>query len=262
MTNGRRRWRGFWPSARSRRHVGTSDPLRHHPDLDPAFVPLYEACRGATMTSVERLYALYKAVEYVVRSGVPGDFAECGVWRGGSVMMMALALKAFGGVGRRLHCFDTFEGMPPPGELDIRHETGEKAADLLAAEVYGDGIWARAPLDEVQHNLATTGYPAELVTYCRGKVEDTLPAAAPDRVALLRLDTDWYQSTKHELQCLYPRLSVGGVLIIDDYGYYRGARQATDEYFAETGAPILLHRIDGSGRIGTKAAPSSAATVP
>jgi O-methyltransferase len=211
------------------------------------------------MTSVERLYALYKAVEYIVRSGVPGDFAECGVWRGGSVMMMALALKAFGGVGRRLHCFDTFEGMPPPGERDVRHDTGEAAADLLAAD---EGFHARATLDEVERNLAATGYPLELVTYCRGKVEDTLPAAAPDRVALLRLDTDWYQSTKHELQCLYPRLSVGGVLIIDDYGFFRGARQATDEYFAEAGAPILLHRIDSTGRIGVKAAPSGVAQVP
>ena len=256
MTSERRRWRGFWPSARSRRHVGTGDLLRHYPDLDPAFVPLYEACRHATMTSVERLYALYKAVEYVVRSEIPGEFVECGVWRGGSVMMMALALKVFGGVGRRLHCFDTFEGMPPPGERDIRHDTGEAAADLLAAD---EDFHARATLDEVERNLAATGYPAELVTYCRGKVEDTLPAAAPDRVALLRLDTDWYQSTKHELQCLYPRLSVGGVLIIDDYGFFRGARQATDEYFAEAGIPILLQRIDGTGRIGVKAAPSGAA---
>src|SRR4029077_10587503 len=88
---------------------------RRYPDLDPGFAPLYEACRHATMTSVERLYALYKAVEYAVRAGVDGDFVECGVWRGGSVMMMALALQRFGDAGRKLHCFDTFAGMPPPG---------------------------------------------------------------------------------------------------------------------------------------------------
>jgi len=253
-----RRWRGLWPAARGRRPTGDGDLLRRFPDLDPEFVPLYETCRHATMTSVERLYALFKAVEYIIRAEIPGDFVECGVWRGGSVMMMALALKAFGGVGRRIHCFDTFEGMPPPDERDVRHDTGEAASDILAASERSEGsvFWAMAPLAEVERNLGRTGYPAELVTYCKGKVEETLPLSAPASVALLRLDTDWYQSTKHELECLYPRLSVGGVLIIDDYGFFRGARQATDEYFRETGAPMLLNRIDNTGRIGIKAAPA------
>jgi len=255
MSDGRY-WRALWPRRRSRKLEGSGDLLRHFPDLDPAFVPLYQACRAATMTSVERLYALYKSVEYVVRADIPGDFVECGVWRGGSVMMMALALQTFGGAGRRLYCFDTFEGMPPPGGRDIRHETGETAAELLANDASGGdgGFHARAPLEEVERNIAATGYPAELVTYCQGRVEETLPASAPERVALVRLDTDWYQSTKHELVCLYPRLSAGGVLIIDDYGFFRGAREATDEYFTESGNPILLHRIDNTGRIGIKAA--------
>jgi|SRR5579864_561953 len=253
MTPPPRGWRALWRLRRSRRRAA-GDLAQRFPDLDPAFPPLYEACRDATMTSVERLYALYKAVEYVVRADIPGDFVECGVWRGGSVMMMALALQAFGGVGRRLHCFDTFEGMPLPSERDIRHDTGEPAVDLLAQNPDREsGFWARAPLEEVQRNLARTGYPADLILYCRGRVEDTLPASAPETVALLRLDTDWYHSTKHELLCLYPRVAAGGVLIIDDYGFFRGARQATDEYFAESGAPMLLNRIDNTGRIGVKA---------
>jgi O-methyltransferase len=221
-------------------------------DMEPEFWPLHEACRAATRTSAERLYALYKAVEYIVSRDIPGDFVECGVWRGGSVMMMALALQQFGGVGRRLHCFDTFEGMPQPGPSDIRHDTGEAATDILQDRSHA--FWAVAALDIVRENLTKTGYPAELITYCKGKVEDTLPGRAPDRIALLRLDTDWYESTRHELVHLYPRLAVGGVLIVDDYGFWRGARQATDEYFRQASDRILLNRVDNTGRIGIKVA--------
>jgi O-methyltransferase len=225
-------------------------------DIEPEFWPLHDACQAATMTSTERLYALYKAIEYVVRHDIPGDFVECGVWRGGSVMMMALTLQRLGAVGRRLYCFDTFEGMPPPGAEDVRGDTGVAAAAILsAADKSADrSVWAIAPLDVVRHNLTATGYPPELVTYCVGKVEETLPGSAPAGIALLRLDTDWYESTKHELVHLYPRLAAGGVLIIDDYGFWRGARQATDEYFRETGAKLLLNRIDDTGRIGVKSA--------
>jgi hypothetical protein len=239
---------------RDTRELPGAELARHYPDLDPGFAPLYEACRSATMTSVERLYALYKAVEYVVRAGIAGDFAECGVWRGGSVMMMALALQHFGDAGRKLHCFDTFEGMPPAGPRDIRHDTGEAAADIYAKiGDKDDPAWARASLDIVRGNIAGTGYPAALVSFHPGMVEETLPAEAPERPALLRLDTDWYESTRHELVHLYPRLAPGGVLIIDDYGYFRGAQQATDEYFAGDDRRILLNRIDNTGRIGVKA---------
>lgn len=231
-------------------------PHASAPDMEPEFWPLHDACREATMTSTERLYALFKAVEYVARSGIPGDLVECGVWRGGSVMMMALALERFGGVGRRLYCFDTFTGMPPPDPRDVHGKSGVPAAELLAMadKAAERSVWAIAPLDVVRGNLASTGYPPELITYCEGKVEDTLPEFAPEEIALLRLDTDWYESTRHELVHLYPRLAAGGVLIIDDYGYWRGARQATDEYFLQTRHKMLLNRIDNTGRIGIKPA--------
>jgi hypothetical protein len=105
---------------------------------------------------------------------------------------------------------------------------------------------------EVRAALLSTGYPAERVHLVEGRVEDTLPAAAPDAIALLRLDTDWYAGTKHELETLYPRLSPGGVLILDDYGHYEGARRAVDEYFADAGGRPLLSRIDYTGRVGVK----------
>ena len=222
-------------------------------DLEPEFWPLYEACRHATMTSIERLYALYKAVEYVVRHDVPGDFVECGVWRGGSVMMMALALQRLGAT-RRIHCFDTFEGMPPPTGADVRHETGEEAATILARTPKRDGeyLWAQAALEVVKQNVRSTGYPAGLVSYHEGLVEETVPASAPEVIGLLRLDTDWYESTKHELMHLYPLLASGGILIIDDYGFWRGARKATDEYLAECQPNLFLSRIDDTGRIGVR----------
>jgi hypothetical protein len=153
---------------------------------------------------------------------------------------------------RDLHLFDTFDGMPPPGAADCDF-TGASAADLMAAEDKQTGaVWARSPLADVRHNLLGTGYPESRVHFVAGRVEDTLPARAPERIAILRLDTDWYESTRHELVHLFPRLSAGGVLIIDDYGHWQGARRAVDEYLEETGVRLLLNRIDTTGRIGVK----------
>ena len=223
------------------------------PDLDSEFWPLYAACGAATMTSVERLFALYKAIEYLSRHDIRGGFVECGVWRGGSVMMMALALQKFG-ARRNIYCFDTFEGMPPPTSEDIRHDSGESAASILARSERreGDLMWGIAGLDLVKRNVASTGYPMELVSFCKGRVEETIPTSAPPQIALLRLDTDWYESTKHELVHLYPRLVSDGVLIVDDYGFWRGARKAVDEYFRERHEKVLLNRIDDTGRIAIR----------
>ena len=113
-------------------------------------------------------------------------------------------------------------------------------------------VWAYGSLDEVRRNLGSTGYPDQYISFIEGKVEDTIPTNVPDRISLLRLDTDWYESTRHELQHLYPRLSPGGVLIIDDYGQWAGARKAVDEYVEDKKLKILLHRIDYTGRIAVK----------
>ena len=170
-------------------------------------------------------------------------------------MMMALTLKALGAT-KHIHCFDTFEGMPPPTDADIRHDTGESAAAILARteKKPSENMWAIAGLDDVRKNVGSTGYPLSLVSFERGRVEETIPAAAPAQIALLRLDTDWYESTKHELEHLYPRLSPGGLLIIDDYGFWRGARKAVDEYLARLKYPPFLARIDQTGRIAIKPA--------
>jgi O-methyltransferase len=219
------------------------------PDLPDTFNSLYDRVRPFTMTSVERLYALHEAIRYVVAADVPGDVVECGVWRGGSSMMAALTLRQVG-ASRRIWLYDTFEGMPPPGENDVRY-SGESAESLLESAERAPGAWnewAWATLDDVRANMASTGYDA--LEYVAGPVENTVPEQAPGQIALLRLDTDWYESTRHEMEHLYPRLSDGGVLIIDDYGHWQGARRAIDEYFADR--PVLLNRIDYTGRIAVK----------
>lgn len=107
-------------------------------------------------------------------------------------------------------------------------------------------------MGEVSSNLARTDYPSERTHLVKGRVEDTVPSEAPERIAVLRLDTDWYESTRHEMEQLFPRLPPGGVLILDDYGHWQGSRRAVDEYLAAEGLHLLLQRIDYTGRIATK----------
>jgi len=223
-------------------------------DMDPEFLPIYDKCRGFTMTSAERMYGLYKAVEYVLRADVPGAIVECGVWRGGSMMVVAETLLAMGRLDRTLYLFDTFEGLPRPDaavDVDI---WGNRGIDgwLPHAKTEESSTWALATIEEVGANLATTGYPSERLRFVKGMVEETIPDSAPDEIGLLRLDTDWYRSTRHALEHLYPRLSRNGVIIIDDYGHFKGARKAVDEYFSTHGITILLHRLDYSGRVAVK----------
>jgi hypothetical protein len=222
-------------------------------DYDPAFLPIMQRCQSATMTSSERVYALYKAVEYLCAARIAGDFVECGVWRGGSMMCAALTLLQKADTSRRLYLYDTFEGMVPPDERDINFR-GTPATALLEAEQRSEQsyIWGYSPLDAVRQNMISTGYPEEQIGYVCGAVEETIPATMPESIALLRLDTDWYTSTLHELRHLFPRLAKGGVLIIDDYGHWQGARRAVDEYFASSDVRILLNRIDYTGRIGVR----------
>lgn len=223
-------------------------------DLEPEFLRLYEACREQTMTSVERMYALYKATRHSIDANVPGAFVECGVWRGGSVMLMALTLLSIGCSDRDIWLYDTFQGMTEPSAGDIQEMSGRTASDILAEhqKSLDDPFWGIAPRAIVESHLMATGYPRERFLFVEGNVLTTIPSQAPESIALLRLDTDWYDSTRHELQNLYPRIAHGGVLIVDDYGYWRGARKATDEYLATLASPPLLNRIDYTGRIGVK----------
>jgi len=218
-------------------------------DVSPEMRSTIERARKYTMTSLERLAALCMAVEYVVGNGVQGAFVECGVWRGGSSMAAALTYRKLGREDVDIFLFDTFDGMPQPGTEDILQSTGEKAAHLLAASDPKSGIWAYSPEEDVRRNLESTGYPADRLHFVKGLVEETIPAYAPEKISILRLDTDWYESTKHELFHLFPRLSRNGILILDDYGHWAGARKAVDEYFLAHNLKPFLGRIDYTGRI-------------
>jgi predicted O-methyltransferase YrrM len=230
-------------------------------DLDPedlAFGPIWTLCQPYTMTSFERGLALFRAIRYLHQNFIVGDFVECGVWRGGSSMIAMKTLQHFGISDRRFWLFDTFEGMTEASPLDV-DIYGQSAAKWMAEkadERATDLVWALSPLDEVKQNIAITGYDASLITYVEGDIRHTAHQAGIGSIALLRLDTDFYDSTKIELEVLFPRLVEEGVLIVDDFGHWQGARKAVDEYFDEylrSGqSRPYLERIDYTGRLAIK----------
>ena len=172
-------------------------------DVDPWMMDVSDRVAPYTMTPPARVVELCAAVAYAERYSVPGAFVECGVARGGSIMAMALSLLHAGNREREIYAFDTYEGQPKPSDKD---------ADLFRPEWRIDDQWRESqrgqsdptskfygPLGVVQQAVASTGYPPERLHYVKGLVEATVPAQAPERIALLRLDTDWYESTLHEL---------------------------------------------------------------
>ncbi|MBL0744035.1 TylF/MycF/NovP-related O-methyltransferase [Chryseolinea lacunae] len=205
-----------------------------------------------TMTSIDRVKCLIDSVNYITKNRIEGDFVECGVWKGGSVMAMAYTLIESKDTSRKIHLYDTFDGMSAPTDMD-EDLKGVKASERLASESKETSWgWAYSPIDEVQKNIASTGYPASNFNFIKGKAEDTIPSNVPSKIALLRLDTDWYESTRVEMEYLFPRLAKGGILIIDDYGHWKGCRKAIDEYLEKNKIQIFLSRIDYTGRVAVK----------
>lgn len=222
------------------------------PDFSKEDLALANFVRPYTMTSPERMFSLMRAIEYIEKNKIEGDIVECGVWRGGSSMVMAKKLSELQNTDRQLFMYDTYEGMSEPTENDLQHD-GQNAQNMLAtSDKEIDQIWCYSALDEVKQNMQSTGFPLDKINFVQGKVEETIPNVIPKKIAILRLDTDWYESTKHEMEHLFPLLVKGGVLIIDDYGHWQGARKAIDEYLTAHNIQILLNRIDYTGRIGIK----------
>lgn len=214
--------------------------------------------RPYTMTTLPRVVSVIDATRHVVEHDIPGALVECGVWRGGSVLAMIRTLQHVGVTNRDLYLFDTFDGMTEPSARDTSQFDGAATVAWDTAQANGTRPWAHLfthevfNLTDLRALLVGTGYPSNRLHFIEGAVERTLPDRAPTDVAVLRLDTDWYDSTRHELVHLYPRVCSGGVLIIDDYGHWEGCRRAVDEYFAEDRDAPLLHRIDYTGRMGVK----------
>ena len=213
----------------------------------------YVAERKITMTSYERLATTLMACKHVIERGIEGSFVECGVWRGGNAIVAAATFKLYK-CQRRVYLFDTFEGMTVPTDEDSAID-GTPARDTFEEhKTSTHNEWCYASLDEVKNNFAEAGLLSENVMFVKGDVIEALDDAQnlPERVSVLRLDTDWYASTKKELEVLYPRLSIGGVLMIDDYGHWTGSKKATDEYFASIKKRPFLQYIDYTGRVGIK----------
>jgi O-methyltransferase len=228
------------------------DVSQFPPDFDSSMQEIVKFVQPYTMTSAERVFTLRQSVQHIIDHDIPGDIVECGVWKGGSMMAVARTLLDMGVSDRHLYLFDTFEGMPEPTNVDVNAE-GQTAVDLLSSQ--DDAINREAlcvSLEEVKRNLQFTKYPTSFLHFVKGPVEKTIPQHAPEKIALLRLDTDWYESTYHEMCHLYPRLSPGGILIIDDYGYWTGAKMAVDQYYAEQRLKPFLGRIDATARICIK----------
>lgn len=223
------------------------NPVRNNPvknpvfkrDADPLktsrisngmnFKQIYEISSPYTVTSLEKMERLYESIVYINENNIEGAYVECGVYMGGSIMNMALTQLNYAKLVH-IYLYDTFEGMTPPGDFDVNYR-GVSASKILKRPSKR-GICS---LEQVKKNVSLTGYPQEFFHFRKGDVTVTLKEKVPEKISLLRLDTDWYESTKIELESLYPRLVKGGVLILDDYGYWKGARKATDDYFSSIG---------------------------
>ncbi|MBK8926561.1 MAG: class I SAM-dependent methyltransferase [Crocinitomicaceae bacterium] len=236
----------------------TKEESSHHENVkditEQEFWDIYNFCKPYTMTSVERMYALYSSVKYILSTTNNGAFVECGVWRGGSSMLIAKMLVNRKIVNRKIYLYDTFEGMSEPTDKDI-DISGLRADKMLEQNKDNreTSLWCLADLRDVKNNMKQTNYPGANIIFIQGKVEDTIPEnICKEGISILRLDTDWYESTKHELIYLYPKLEVGGVLIIDDYGHWAGCKKAVDEYLEENKINILLNRVDYTARVGIK----------
>jgi O-methyltransferase len=210
---------------------------------------LIKACEQYSMTGPIRMWALIQSLKHVANFNLEGDLVECGVWKGGNLALMKLFSNNLN-LSKQVVGFDTFEGMPDPTDIDVDY-AGTSAAQRMQRELKKENIkniHAYCSLEQVKKNLSEINVK-DSVKLIKGRVEETLLISnnLPNKISILRLDTDWYESTKIELEILFPRLVIGGVLLIDDYGHFKGAKQAVDEYFKNQN--VWLHYIDYSCRM-------------
>ena len=208
-----------------------------------------------TMVSLERAVATALAVKHVIQNDIEGDFVECGVWRGGNAIIAAELFRHYNSK-KLVWMFDTFTGMTKPTleDVDMYGSIAANKYRTLPRSDSNSQFWCISSLDEVKIAFQTLDLLNSNIRFVQGDVLQTLEQNSniPEIISVLRLDTDWYESTLKELNILYPRLSHNGCLIIDDYGHWRGSRKAVDEYFDRIGKRPFLHPIDNTGRIAIK----------
>ena len=218
----------------------------HYPDMrEPFFWDVFERNKPYTCLSVERFYNIFKSIEYVARARVPGAIVECGVFLGGSIVGAAEIAEHFGLTDKLFYIFDTFEGFPVN---TFEKDLAGVDTDLSTLHLFNNNF-----RHIVERNIARSGVSPNRFVLVQGLVEETLQERQElNSIAYLRLDTDYFTSTRIELEVLYPKLSQGGVLIVDDYGHFEGVRAAVDAYFDTSPQKPLLHRVDYTGRSGVK----------
>ncbi len=200
--------------------------------------PLEYPSRAHTMVGVARLDNIRALVEDILANEVPGDLIEAGAWRGGATIYMRALLEAHGDEERRVWVADSFEGLPPP---DVESYPADAQYDLSGIDELA------VSQQEVERNFRRYGLLDDRVRFLKGWFKDTLPDAPIEQLALLRVDGDLYESTMDALRALYPKLSSGGYVIIDDYGSLPPCKEAVADYRAEHGITGPIHRIDWTG---------------
>ncbi len=214
-------------------HLGRRASGRHDGNVGRGSWPVH----AETMVGLARLDNVQRCVTDVLADDVPGDLIETGVWRGGTVIFMRAILAAYGDTSRCVYVADSFDGLPPPNPALYPADEGLDLTDRGLA----------IGLEQVKANFERYGLLDDRVKFLVGWFKDTLPAAPVDRLSVIRLDGDLYESTTDALRSLYPKLSVGGYVIVDDYGAYDACRRAVDDYRAEHGITEKIETIDWTG---------------
>ena len=207
-----------------------------------------------SMVSHAGLVATAKAVHYVIDNNIGGDFVECGVWRGGNAILAKSIIERKASQ-KKVWLYDTFEGMTEPGERDVHRTTGEGALNQYIKTKTNNGSeWCYSDIEEVKHNFSQANLTSRGLHFVKGDVAKTLAEQLnlPTSISVLRLDTDWYESTLAELNALYPIVSVGGVVLLDDYGTWEGQKVAVDEYWKSLEFKPMLSVTDHGRRSAIK----------
>lgn len=200
------------------------------------FDATFRRIRSISMVSHARLHSLHESVRYVVRNNIPGDIVECGVARGGSAAVMALALQCLR-AQRRMWLFDTFSGLPEPTAAD---------PDYAIARNY-TGLYGTAA-DEIRASFVRLGIATDNIEFVPGLFQQTLASSRVSQIAVLHVDGDWYESVKTTMEAFYDRVSPLGIIQFDDYGHWLGANKAINEFMSQRAIKVPLEYIDFSGR--------------
>lgn len=196
-----------------------------------------------TMIGRKRLENIQVCLESVLNDNIPGDVIETGVWRGGSTIFMRGILKAYGVTDRLVWVADSFEGLPPPDADNYPADKGMEFSNIPELAV---------SVDKVRDNFSRYGLLDDQVRFLKGFFRDTLPTAQIERLALLRLDGDLYESTMQGLTYLYPKVSVGGFVIVDDYGALDACKRAVHDYLDSETLRPQIQRVDWTGAFWRK----------